>query len=676
MKTPPTIPAPLPADPRLLRLAAMLSVSKRDALGATVEAWAWIDAQATGGIVPQPVALLDTVAEIEGFGEAAVAVGLVGTADGHIVAPAELRQAHAQGTARRSGTADAEKRKAYEREKKRKQRKGSRLTGKPKTTTPKGDAPAAATTPSRKPRRLGTLPGGYDVMLFWSKTNEGWFYKVPGSVPDLTGTVTDQNNPTLADALKALLDARLTQVQKAKGRLDDPTFSPSMEQLVAAARREQADRQAAAVAAARVDEGNEAFARAAADDAEQDDAEPGSGERFSELQTQDAKSHPTPTGDIEPADAPGDRSTSSPDSHAEPVPATADAQPDDVADDRSPTPPADAQDGDIQGTTRGQHGDMGTCPQNVPIAATGDRVASPSSGNGLDAAPCPPKCPQDTTGTSPSSSSSSLNEEEKEEDTTTTRATADAERDAPGTAEQDDDFSRYLKATDRRDDFDRYLTAAGTAPPVDPATAERIQRLAAALDTTPEAVREQGRYRPDVLDARLRAVGIDPATGFPMAARHAEPGDQGTADRLAAALPGDDAPRSPQDAPGAPQATGTGVQSVSSGQASGGIVAAPVTTPPAAGSPTPSRALRRSGLSHALDILTDGLDADDQRDHERDIGSPPTSAAADRLQSDVPAELLSDADTVRLRNKALRDIAAFSTTTTTSVTVSVTPANC
>jgi len=97
-----------------------------------------------------------------------------------------------------------------------------------------------------------------------------------------------------------------------------------------------------------------------------------------------------------------------------------------------------------------------------------------------------------------------------------------------------------------------------------------------------------------------------------------------------------------------------------------------VTTPPAAGSPTPSRARRRSGLSPALDVLTDGLD-----DHaERDIGSPASASPADGLQDDAPAELLSDADTVRLRNEALRAIAAFSTTTTGSVTVSVTPANC
>jgi hypothetical protein len=204
-------------------------------------------------------------------------------------------------------------------------------------------------------------------------------------------------------------------------------------------------------------------------------------------------------------------------------------------------------------------------------------------------------------------------------DTTTTRATADHERDAPGTAEQDDIFSRYLKA-------------AGTAPALDPATAARLQRFAAALGSTPEAVREQGRYRPDILTARLRAVGIEPATGFPMAAHHAEPGGKGSADRLTDALPGDDAPRSPQDAPGAPQANVTGVQAFTGVQDSGGIVRASATTTPT-GSPDDVAALG-SRLSHGLAAVTAGLLGDDH------------------------AEGRTDAEQQR-RNEALRAIAAY-----------------
>jgi hypothetical protein len=629
MKTPPTIPAPLPTDHRLLRLAGLLSVSKRDALGATVEAWAWIQAQATEGIVPQPVALLDGVAEIEGYGEAAVAVGLVGTADGHIVAPAELRQADAQGTARRAGTADddaRERERRQARDRQRRRRNGSRLTGKMKPTAPPDVAAATSTTPSRKRRRLGTLPGGYDIMLFWSKTNEEWFYKVPGSVPDLTGTVTDQDNPTLAAALKALMDARLTQVQKAKGRLDAPTFSPSMEQLVEAARREQADRQAAAVAAARVDEGNEAFARAAAADDDQGDAEPVA-ERFTNGGDANAKPQPTPTGDIEPGDAPGDCSTSSPADAAEPAPATADAPPDDPAERDCHAP-----------VTRDKR-DKRDCHASVTL----DTDAKPLPGKGLDA----DFCHASVTLGSPSSSSSSLNELNEKENTTTTSVTADRERDAPGTAEQDDIFSRYLKATDRRDDFDRYLKAAGTAPPVDPATAARIQRLADALGSTPEAIRDQGLEQPDILYARLKAVGIDPMTGFPLATPAKTPREH-----VATARPAEDAPTSPQDAPGRPTGIGTYVQAVSSEQASGGIVAAPATTPPPTGSPDDVDALG-SRLSHGLAAVTAGLLGDDRAEGR-------TDAEQQRRRDEAEQERRRDeAEQQRRRQEGLKAVAAY-----------------
>jgi nucleotide-binding universal stress UspA family protein len=552
MKTPPTVPAPLPTDHRILRLAGLLNLSKRETIGAVVETWAWLHAQAHDGVVPQPLVLLDTVAEIEGFGEAAVAVGLVGTADGHIVAPAELRQA--QGTARRAGTADDEKRKEYEREKKRKQRKGSRLTGKPKPTTPKGDAPAAATTPSRRARRLGTVAPGQDVLLLWSKQNGEWFYKVTGATPTLTGTVSDQENPTLADALKALLDARLTQVQKTKGSLDIPTFSPSMEQLVEAARREQADRQAAAVAAARVNEGNVAFDHAAADD------DQGDADWFSITTDCNAKSKPK-------VDAPSDAT--------EPVNAHQ----------------QDASAGDNLGTTGGQHGDMGTCPQNVPGTPTGERVVSPSNDNGLDAARCPPKCPHDATGTVPSSSSSSMSYGIENKDTTTTRTTADHERDTTRDAEQGDDFSRYLTAT-------KAATASGeTFKPLDPETAAHVQRLADALGDTTDAVRRQGRQNPGLLDARLRALGIDPKTGHPLPPKTSTSGKRS---------------RSHEDAPGSPASVGTSVQTGTDVQPSGDVLAAPATTATSGGSTTPT------GAAH-----------DDADDLERDHEEPVTLTAAD-----------------------------------------------
>lgn len=568
MKTPPTIPAPLPTDHRLLRLAGLLKVSRRDALGATVDAWAWIAAQATGGIVPQPVVLLDSVAEIEGYGEAAVAVGLVGTADGHIVAPAELRAADAQGTARRAGTADddgRDRKRQQDRVRQRRRRNGSRLTGKAKTPTPTDAAVATSTTPSRAARRLGTVADGQHVMLLWSPKTQGWFYKVTGATPPLTGTVTDQENPTLADALKALLDARLTQAQREKGRLVQTVFSPSMEQLVAAARQEHDSRQAAVASAARLDEGNVALARAADDDADQGDREP------------------------------------------EPVPPTADAPSEGVAERDCHAP--------VTPVTR----DTVTCHAPVTLA----RDASTLPGNGLDAV----FCHASVTLAAPSSSSSSLNDERNEnKDTTTTSVTADHERDAH--ADQGDDFSRYLKAAGKPDELDRYLTASGCLPTLTPEQVALVQRIADALDTTPAAVREQGRNRPAWLAARCHAAGIDPKTGFPMAAR--------------AARAGDHAPTSPQDAPGRPSGTGTGVQSVSSGQASGGIVGAPATAT-STGSPDDVD-VARFRLSQGLTAVTDGLQADDHDDGRTD--------AEQQRRRD-------DAEQHRRRNEALRDIAAF-----------------
>jgi hypothetical protein len=554
-KTPPTIPAPLPTDHRLLRLAGLLKVSRRDALGATIEAWAWIQEQATEGIVPQPVVLLDSIAEIEGYGEAAVAVGLVGTADGHIVAPAELRRADAQGTARRSGTADDDARnreRRQARDRQRRRRFGSRLTGKVKTPTPLTTDAAAATspTPSRRSRRLGSVAPGQDIMLLWSKRNGEYFYKCTGATPDLTGTVTDQDAPTLADALKALMDARLTQAKRDEGKLSQTAFSPSMEQLVAAARRERDDQQAAVAAAARVDEANDALADADADQ-----------------------------GDQEPEPGP-----------AEPAPPPADIESEGVAE------------RDCHAPVTHDRRDSVTCHAPVTLARDGSTLPA----NGLGAV----LCHAPVTPAAPSSSSSMSSVNQKREDTTTTSVTADHERDADA---------------DRHDDLDRYLTTSGL-PPLKPEDAARLQRFADALKTTTDAVREQARQRPDVLSARLKAAGIDLKTGF----------------RARDARAGDDAPKSPQDAPRSPSGTGTHVQSVSSGQASGGIAGAPAAT-------TDAFDALGSRLSHGLTAVTAGLlgdadSGDDDVHHGRGIDQ-------ERRHGDAEQE--------RRRNEALRAIAAY-----------------
>lgn len=568
-KTLPTIPAPLPTDHRLLRLAGLLKVSRRDALGATVDAWAWIQAQATEGIVPQPVVLLDSVAEIEGYGEAAVTVGLVGTADGHIVAPAELRQADAPTAARRAGTADDAARdhqRRQARDRQRRRRNGSRLTGKAKTPTPTDAAAATPTTPSRRSRRLGSVAPGQDIMLLWSKRNGEYFYKCTGATPDLTGTVTDQENPTLADALKALMDARLTQAKRDEGKLGQTVFSPSMEQLVAAARRKRDDQQATAAAAARVDEANDALAYAVDDDADQGDQEPESGP-------------------------------------AEPVPPTADIEPEGVAERDCHAP--------VTPVTR----DTVTCHAPVTLARDGSTLPA----NGLDTV----LCHAPVTLAAPSSSSSMSSMTKKREDTTTTSVTADHERDAHA---------------DRHDDFDRYLTASSPTgsglPTLKPEDAARLQRFADALKTTTDAVRKQAKDAPDYLTARLRAVGIDPKTGFPVAARDAQSDN--------------DAPTSPQDAPRSPSGVRTHVQSVSSGQATSGMSGAPLTTTPT-DSPDDVDVLG-SRLRHRLAAVTAGL-LDDDHAADADHDDDRRDAHQERRRE--------DADQEQRRSEALRAIAAY-----------------
>lgn len=563
MKIPPTIPAPLPTDHRLLRLAGLLQVGRRDAMAATIEVWAWIAAQATDGIVPQPVALLDGVAEIPGFGDAAVAVGLVGTADGHIVAPAELRQAAPVGGSVATASDDVTERKRQQaRARQRRRRSGSRLTGKLKTPTPTDADAATSTTPSRRSRRLGSVAPGQDVMLLWSKRNGEFFYKCTGATPDLTGTVTDQDNPTLADALKALLDARQTQAKRDEGKLGETVFSPSMEQLVAAARRERDEREAAAAAAARLDEGNVALSRAADDDADQGDHEP------------------------EPP-------------AAEPVTPTADAPSEGIAERDCHAP--------VTHVTR----DSVTC--HAPVTRDTDAKALPS--NGLDAV----FCHAPVTLAAASSSSSLYSENERKENTTTTSGLADHERDIEPTT--GDEFSRYLKAT-------------GCRPTLKPEQAALVERLADALGTTPDAIREQGRYQPDILLARCHAARIDPRTGLPLA----DEGDgHGAADAAAATR---HAPTSPHDAPGAPIASRTGVHAPTGVQAAGGIVAAPVATPP------PPR--QRSGLQAAGDIVTP---PDDAADHERDRATAQASRSP-RTKQDAGD------DTAVLKAQALRAIAA------------------
>jgi hypothetical protein len=96
------------------------------------------------------------------------------------------------------------------------------------------------------------------------------FYKIYGASPkDFTGTVTDPDNPSLADAFVALLSTMRREGGKGIGNAE--TFRPTMEQMVAAARREAEQRATAAVDVARREQANTAFAEAAAGDQEDHD---------------------------------------------------------------------------------------------------------------------------------------------------------------------------------------------------------------------------------------------------------------------------------------------------------------------------------------------------------------------------------------------------------------------
>jgi hypothetical protein len=182
---------------------------------------------------------------------------LVGTVDGGVVLPAELRR-HAPGK-RRSESPD-DRRRRRDAERKAKTRRQARLT-KPASKTTTVTPPAE--TQRKLIRRLGEVDG-FAVMLLWNRKGEP-FYKLDGAQPEeVTGTVTNPENPTFADALVALHAAMKRRAGKGLG--DPTTMRPTPEAVLRAAERYRAALKAAAAADARCDEANRAAAEAAADD--------------------------------------------------------------------------------------------------------------------------------------------------------------------------------------------------------------------------------------------------------------------------------------------------------------------------------------------------------------------------------------------------------------------------
>lgn len=259
-RTPPTIVAPLPDDPRVFALAKASGLATREAYACAAESWAWMADKAVDDIVVNVAPdSLDAVVEVEGFGQAMLQAGLVGTVDGGLVLPAELRRL-AAGKGRTESSKERRRRLDSDRKKiKRRQNRLTQASSKTAAVTPT----AEVTERKGMIRRLGDIDG-FPVMLLWNRKGEP-FYKLAGAQPDeVTATVTDPESPTLADALVALHAA---MKRKASKGLGGPTnMRPTPEAVLAAAERYRAALEAAAANDARRDEANRAAAEAAADD--------------------------------------------------------------------------------------------------------------------------------------------------------------------------------------------------------------------------------------------------------------------------------------------------------------------------------------------------------------------------------------------------------------------------
>jgi len=103
-------------------------------------------------------------------------------------------------------------------------------------------------------------------MRIWNRAQQVWFYKLGGATPRewTASVVADPERPSLADALVSLHGTMKREA--GKGLHAGDTFSPSLEQMVAAVASERDSRQVTAADAARRDEANNAFMEAAAED--------------------------------------------------------------------------------------------------------------------------------------------------------------------------------------------------------------------------------------------------------------------------------------------------------------------------------------------------------------------------------------------------------------------------
>jgi hypothetical protein len=233
--TPPTIVAPIPADPRVMTLAKSLGLSRREAFGAAAEAWAWMSVMANDGLVVQAAPdSLDGLVDVAGFGAAMVDAGLVGVVDDGLVLPAELRRLERGGDRPRADVDDDEvddRRRKGARVRQRRYRARKKLTEpRPQPSPPRAVEPAG---PRPQPRSLGSV-AGHPVMLLYRRRDGVPFYKLANATPnEFTGSVTDPENPSLEDALTAIHSAMSREAGKPGA--DGETFRPPLSVVAAAA---------------------------------------------------------------------------------------------------------------------------------------------------------------------------------------------------------------------------------------------------------------------------------------------------------------------------------------------------------------------------------------------------------------------------------------------------------
>jgi len=225
----PTITAPLPTDPRIIALASSAAMPRREAYAAAVEVWQWLSAMADGITVAADVEAVDAVVGCEGFGKRMLDVQLIGTADGLIVLPEELRQkttARGADAVRPLEETPDERRRRKNREAQQRRRNELRLMG---------AKPRRRKTPPREKRSLGQLAG---CEVIASDGPYGVFAMLSGAIPEVIKAGEKHWNIktlTLEDVAPSLL-AKLRKLDSPSQNALAPdvgrrTFKPSADEL-------------------------------------------------------------------------------------------------------------------------------------------------------------------------------------------------------------------------------------------------------------------------------------------------------------------------------------------------------------------------------------------------------------------------------------------------------------